>query len=427
MENNESRWTPLQKISFRFFFLFLGLTTIISWELIAGISHAALFKYPLDEDKFNKPLAAPFYWLDKHFYHTGFNPAIHQNVTGDSHFEIVFFLTVFSIAVIVTIAWTLFDKRRVNYDKLSYWFRVYLRNILAIAMLAYSIIKLVPIQMPYPSIFDLAKPYGEQGRFNVFWNFMGISPGYERFAGFCELIAALLLFFRRTAVTGSLLTITVLSNVIALNWFYNVPVKISPTQLSLYALFLMAPYLKNIAEFVYMKPVIWTAQKRFTFKTAWKKYLVRIIMIGLPLMFFATAFVGLNKNYIEQENNSRKQKIYDVTTFIATDTLPPLATDTLRWKRVMLFVNVDPDLMIIYNMNDQQKWYKFGIDSSKKIFTLFDNPDDKTGQVLNYNYSSKTNLQFKGKWYGKDIEVSMKEFPVDSMNLKKEKPTLISE
>ena len=63
-------------------------------------------------------------------------------------------------------------------------------------------------------------------------------------------------------------------------------------------------------------------------------------------------------NYGDQENNLRKQKIYDVTTFIASDTLPPLITDSLTWKRVILFINVNPDLMIIYNMNDNQKWYK---------------------------------------------------------------------
>ena len=93
----------------------------------------------------------------------------------------------------------------------------------------------------------------------------------------------------------------------------------------------------------------------------------------------------------------------------------------------MLFVNVNPDLMVISIMNDNQKWYKFEIDSSKKIFTLYESPDDKSGQAFNYNYSSTTSLQFKGKWYGKDIEVSMKEFPVDSMNLKKEKRTLLQD
>jgi hypothetical protein len=421
MENNKNKWTHLQKISFRFFFLFLGLTTISCWELAIKIA------YGIDEDKFNKPLAAPFYWLDKHIYHTGFNPAIHQNVAGDSHFSVVFYLTIFFLSAIATIAWSLFDKRRYSYNKLSYWFRVYLRNMLAISMLAYSIIKLIPIQMPYPSVYDLMKPFGEQGKFEVFWHFMGISPGYERFVGLCELMAALLLFSRRTAVAGSLFAIAILSNVITLNCFYNVQVKISPAQMLLYALFLIAPYRKNIAEFGYMKPVAWVAQKRFTFKTTWKKYLLRTIMIVVPIMFFATAFIGLNKNYVDQENNSRKQKIYDVTTFIASDKLPPLTTDSLRWKRVILFININPDLMVIYNMNDNQKWYKFDIDSSKKTFTLYDSPDDKFGQVFNYNYSSQNNLQLKGKWYGKDIEVLMKEFPVDSMNLKKEKTTLLSD
>ena len=252
MENKEKKWTPLQKISFRFFFC-LGLLTFFCWDLIASIT------YGMDEVKFFKTLAAPFYWLDKHFYHTGFNPAIHQSALGDSHFYLVFCLTIFSFSVIATIAWTVLDKKRYSYNKLSYWFRVYLRNILAIYMLAYSIIKLVPVQMPYPSVLELTKQYGEQGKQELFWNFMGTSPGYERFAGFCELMAALL-FFRRTSVAGSLLAIGILINVSALNWFYNVHVQSTPAQLMLYALFLLVPYRKNIAEFVYMKPVAWVAQ-----------------------------------------------------------------------------------------------------------------------------------------------------------------------
>jgi hypothetical protein len=292
-------------------------------------------------------------------------------------------------------------------------------------MLAYGIIKLIPIQMPYPNIVDMMKSYGEQTKFDVFWHFMGVSPTYERFAGFCESVAALLLFSRRTAVAGMLLSIGIFINVSALNWCYNVPVKIMPAQLLSYTLFLVEPYLKNVFDFFFRDSAVLISPKRFALQAKRKKYLLKTIMIAVPLMFFITAAIGLSKNYIAQENDSLKGKIYDVTTFIAGDTLPPLTTDTLRWKRVMLFVNVNPDLMVIYNMNKQQKWYKFDIDSSKKIFTLYDNPDDKIGQVFNYNYSSNVNLQLKGKWHGKDIEVSMKEFPVDSMTLKKEKITLM--
>ena len=34
---------------------------------------------------------------------------------------------------------------------------------------------------------------------------------------------------------------------------------------------------------------------------------------------------------------------------------PPLTTDLLRWKRVILFNKYNTDLMVIYNMNDNQK------------------------------------------------------------------------
>ena len=96
---------------------------------------------------------------------------------GDSHFSVVFYLTIFFLSVIATIAWSLFDKRRYSYNKLSYWFRVYLRNMLALDMLAYSIIKLIPIQMPYPSVADLMKPFGEAGKDRCFLEFYGNITG----------------------------------------------------------------------------------------------------------------------------------------------------------------------------------------------------------------------------------------------------------
>ena len=100
--------------------------------------------------------------------------------------------------------------------------------------------------MSPPQWCMLTTPYGELNRFNVLWNFMGMSPGYMMFTGTIEIVGGLLLFFPRTAVAGYLLVIAVLSNVVALNWFYNVPVKVFSALLLLYALFLLwRPFPEN--------------------------------------------------------------------------------------------------------------------------------------------------------------------------------------
>jgi hypothetical protein len=61
------------------------------------------------------------------------------------------------------------------------------------------------------------------------------------FAGFMELLAAVLLLFPRLATLGALAAIGVLTNVVTLNYTYDVPVKIYSTQLLLTAIVLVSP------------------------------------------------------------------------------------------------------------------------------------------------------------------------------------------
>jgi hypothetical protein len=74
------------------------------------------------------------------------------------------------------------------------------------------------------------------------WTFMGASKPYEVFSGIGEIAGGLLLFHHRTALLGCLVTIGVMTNVCALNWLYDVPVKLFSLHLLLYAVFLLAPY-----------------------------------------------------------------------------------------------------------------------------------------------------------------------------------------
>ena len=128
-------------------------------------------------------------------------------------------------------------------------------------------------------------------------------------------------------------------------------------------------------------------------------------MIVVPVVLFLIMAIGLNKNLISQEADARKEKIYEVTSFVAKDTLPPLTADTLRWKRVLLFVYVNN--MVIYDMKDQQHWYQFDVDSSKKNFILHDDPKMGDWKIFHYNYLSKDQLQLTGKWKGNDINATM--------------------
>lgn len=57
-------------------------------------------------------------------------------------------------------------------------------------MLAYGLDKVMIVQMPEPNAISLLGRVGDQSHFNVLWNFMGASPGYQIFTGLCEVLAA---------------------------------------------------------------------------------------------------------------------------------------------------------------------------------------------------------------------------------------------
>ena len=75
----------------------------------------------------------------------------------------------------------------------------------------------------------------------ILWSFMGASRSHTIFGGWLELIPAVLLVFRRTAMLGALLASAVLTNIVMLNFSYDVPVKLFSLELLAYAIAIALP------------------------------------------------------------------------------------------------------------------------------------------------------------------------------------------
>ncbi len=373
-------WKPWQKISFRFFFLFFGITSIFCWVITAYYAYAAAFKASIEDlYKLYKPFSGFFYWLDKHIYHTGYDPQSNVSLPIDNHFGVIYYITIFFLAIIAAITWSILDKKRVNYDRLSYWFNVYLRYTLAIVILGYGIDKVIPVQMPYPRTVDMVRLFGNQSKEDLLWKFMGVSPGYMMFTGSCEIAAAILLFSRRTAVFGYLFILCVLTNVLALNWFYNISVKFFSSLLWLYAVYLLVPWIGKVFQFFFSDSPVTTHQKHYTFEKKWKRNLLFSILVLVPLLVLALASIDNTKTYRKETASARKEKMYNVTSFVTKDSLP---ADSFRWKRVLFVYDND---IVIFNMKDKQDWYKCDTDSLKKdlaLHSLYKSPAEN----LQYTY-----------------------------------------
>ena len=161
--------------------------------------------------------------------------------SGDTTYNYVEVALYATVALIVTAIWTMLSRDRRPHERLHGFLRVYLRYVLGVAMIGYGMAKVIPLQMPGPDPRRLTQTYGDLSPMGLLWAFIGASKGYTVFAGAGETLAGLLLLWRRTATLGAIVAAAVMANIVALNFCYDVPLKLYSAHLFIMAIFLLAP------------------------------------------------------------------------------------------------------------------------------------------------------------------------------------------
>ncbi|MCS3778755.1 hypothetical protein [Tsukamurella ocularis] len=115
--------------------------------------------------------------------------------------------------------------------------------VLAVAMLLYGLAKVIPAQMGHMNLpaYQL-QAVGDTEPFSLLWGYMAASTPYTVVTGAIELTAGLLLIVPRTRLAGALLSVVALTQIVLLNLFYDVPVKLLAAELLVIALILALPY-----------------------------------------------------------------------------------------------------------------------------------------------------------------------------------------
>jgi len=248
-------WKPLTRLSFRFAFCYFmiyalccGNATI--WEVIPF--HVGEFL----ENWLSWPFAHAGQYLAQHMFHVqGIGAKLHDTGSGDTAIAWIAVGVMLVTAIVATLVWTALDRKSRNYRKLYFWFRFTLRLTLGYSMLNYGLAKVFPLQMPPPSLAVLNEPFGNLSPMTLLWSTIGLNPVYEMICGATEVLAGLLILFRRTALLGALFTAFVVSNVVLYNYFFDVPVKLYATHLLLMALVYVVPDMRSLFRyFILHKP-----------------------------------------------------------------------------------------------------------------------------------------------------------------------------
>ena len=195
-------------------------------------------------------------WLFVHILNLDIAQVLpHPTGSGDTELAYVREGLTLVLAIIGGTLWMLLDRRRPHYIGLHGWLQVLARYALSFALLSYAIDKIIPTQFSHLQSRQLAESYGQSSPMALLWNFIGFSTAYTIFSGCAELIPAVLLLFRRTALMGSIIASAVMLNIVMLNFCYDVPVKLYSLNLFLLAIFLILPESKKLLSiFVLNRP-----------------------------------------------------------------------------------------------------------------------------------------------------------------------------
>ena len=391
--SNAPGWPLANKLLFRFFFTYFLLYIFFNPNGVV----------PYVDDLYNwyiQPFHRLIPWLGSHVLHLSKPITVFTNGSGDTTFDNVIILLIAFLAVLGTAIWSIFDRKRPSYQKLFYWLLVVLRYYVAITMLSYGFFKVIKLQFPFLSLNSLIEPYGNSSPMGLAWRFMGYSTGYNYFTGIAELSCGILLLFRRTSALGAVITLVVAGNIMAINYCFDVPVKLLSTTLVIMSLFLILKDFDRYKNFFLLNKNAAAADiTPHRFQKKWKNIILSVLKYALIIytIFFDLKYaLEAEKEYGTKAPKAPLYGLYDVKTFIRNqDTIAPLVTDTIRWRKL---VTDYAGYATIKLMNDSTHSYAFKVDTLKRTIIMNSYTDTLNKYVFTYSKPKKDSLLIKGTY-----------------------------
>jgi hypothetical protein len=282
------------------------------------------------------------------------------------------------LAAVGCVLWSVADRRRKEYYKLNYWFSLAIRYFIILTGFSYGILKMFRLQMPFPNLSQLATPLGDYLPMRFSWMFIGYSSPYQFFSGGLEVLAAVLLLFRKTATLGVLVATGVFFNVMMLNLSYDIPVKINSISLVVMCLYLLVQELPRLYRFFFLQQASPSHIFVFPFKTKRN----RRIATAAKWAFVFLALYGEFHNSITRMNQLAKRKmpaplsagIYDVIVHTKMgDTITLNMPDSVFWQNLVLDRGYEGSIKTTdsrFRQRYGRSYFNFEIDSSTKLLSL---------------------------------------------------------
>jgi hypothetical protein len=304
-------------------------------------------------------------------------------VYSDTIAMYVLVLLLFVLAILISFVLLKIRKWALYRDRVFAWGCRLLCYYLALQLLKYGLDKIFKNQFYLPEPNILFTPLGKVPKDLLYWSSMGTSHFYNVFLGSLEALAAICLLMKRTRLAGLLLSLFIMINVVAVNFGFDISVKLFSLLLLFQTLYLLAPYMQSLVQFYF-------THRTVSGKTgAAAAVLIPNRFLAASLKWFAAGIIFLEAFYpflktgnFNGDNAARPYMhgAYEVTQYIA-------GSDTLERNRFPVrrfFIHKD-SYMIFQNREDEMTDYKLSYDTDKYEFVLTDYKLHQTKVQFRYN------------------------------------------
>lgn len=307
-------------------------------------------------------------------------------IASDSVSLYVLLLVLFTLSLITAAALNASKKWSSFREKLFSFIYTLAVYYLALLLMKYGLDKIVKNQFYLPEPNTLYTPIGNASRGLLFWSTMGTSYFYSVFLGAVECLAAVFLLFKRTRLIGLLLSLGILLNVVAVNFGFDISVKLYSLFLLYITLYLLYPYLRALYYFFLRQQQVPQQEKtptvtRRSFGYYFLKWFAVIVICA------EASFPFIRSGYFNDDRVKRPflHGVYEVKRVVSGgDTLAPADAPVKRF-----FIH-RRGYLIFQDQEDRMSDYKLEYDYSRPELILTDYNLRKTR--VPYEYAAGDSL-----------------------------------
>lgn len=397
----QSEWSRAKSLAFRIAFVYFVLYALpFPFGFIPGTTAVAT--------AYEKIWQVVVPWIAHHVLRVASEIRLDETGSGDKAYDWVRTFCLLALAIIAGLIWSALRRKRLRYDALYHWLRLYVRLYLGATMIGYGAAKVIQSQFPAPNLGRLVQPYGDSSPMGLLWTFMGASYGYNFFTGAAEMIGGALLFIPPLTTLGALITIGAMGNVFILNMTYDVPVKLFSFNLIIMAIFIALPDAQRLANVLVFNRRTEPAVVRPFFKRRLFNRSLLGLQILLLIVFAGTSLIEAWQGTKFWDSVAVPPAVYGIWSVdevtIDGQSRPLTMSDPNRWQRVILEYS---NRLNVQFLDAPQQRYSLDLDPETQTMRLTSRDDPNWKGTLKYETPKPGLMTFKGELDGHEFEARM--------------------